>query len=139
MRVITVLVALSLAGCASLGPTDPQALRGESDEELCRRYASIQTPVPGDFLVDEEARLEAIEAVLRDRNPDWDWGRIRDGKVYVGMPKTAIYCAWGPPDGVNRSSYGEQWVYHRGMTLESAAAQYLYVSGGELQGFNEFY
>lgn len=32
-------------------------------------------------------------------------------KIEIGMPKELVEIAWGEPKTINRSSYGEQWVY----------------------------
>lgn len=52
---------------------------------------------------------------------------ILQGKVKVGFTEEMARMAWGEPSDINRSSYGDQWVYH---------SQYLYFENGILTAFN---
>ena len=48
-------------------------------------------------------------------------------KVKVGMPLELLLISWGEPDKINKSSYGDQYVYGR---------QYVYVEGKTVTAWN---
>jgi hypothetical protein len=69
---------------------------------------------------------EEAEA-YRKKFGDEDWKVILDEKVRVGMTEEMALLSWGPPENINRSSTGDQWVYK---------GQFLYFSGGKMTAFN---
>lgn len=56
-----------------------------------------------------------------------NWQAILNENVRIGFSEEMTLLSWGKPDRINRSSYGDQWVY---------GSQYLYFKGGKLQSFN---
>ena len=56
-----------------------------------------------------------------------NWNKILQGKVVIGFTKEMVLLSWGKPEEINRSSYGEQWVY---------PGQYLYFENDKLKAFN---
>lgn len=58
---------------------------------------------------------------------DDNWKSIVEGIVRVGFTEEMVKMAWGEPESINHSSYGDQWVYN---------SQYLYFEGGILRSFN---
>lgn len=56
-----------------------------------------------------------------------NWETILDGKIRIGFTEEMVILSWGKPKKINRSSYGDQWVYD---------SQYLYFEGGKLKAFN---
>lgn len=56
-----------------------------------------------------------------------NWDKILDRKVSVGFTEEMVRMSWGEPSGINRASYGDQWVYD---------GQYLYFEKGVLKSFN---
>lgn len=73
-----------------------------------------------------------IEELMR-RNPSWGWDDINARRVSIGMSESEVLLSWGRPRKINRSNYGDQWIYKRG----KYSAQYLYFKNGKLTGFNE--
>lgn len=63
----------------------------------------------------------------RKKFGDENWNVILEEKVRVGMSEEMALLSWGPPEKVNRSSTGDQWVYK---------GQFLYFSAGKLTAFN---
>ena len=58
---------------------------------------------------------------------DENWTKILNGKVVVGFTKKMVLLSWGKPKKINKSSYGDQWVYQE---------KYLYFENGKLKSFN---
>ncbi|HRK55514.1 MAG TPA: hypothetical protein PK185_16485 [Cyclobacteriaceae bacterium] len=56
-----------------------------------------------------------------------DWNRILTGKVRIGFTEEMTILSWGEPQKINKSSYGNQWIYDD---------QYLYFENGKLKSFN---
>jgi hypothetical protein len=56
-----------------------------------------------------------------------NWNIILDREVKIGFTEEMVRLAWGEPKRVNKSSYGDQWVYDD---------QYLYFENGKLKAFN---
>lgn len=65
--------------------------------------------------------------VYRKKFGNENWNVILEEKVRVGMTEEMALLSWGPPEEVNRSSTGDQWVYK---------SQFLYFSAGKLTAFN---
>ena len=63
----------------------------------------------------------------KKRFGDENWTKILNGKVVVGFTKEMVLLSWGEPKKINRTSYGDQWVYD---------GQYLYFENGKLKSFN---
>lgn len=63
----------------------------------------------------------------RKKFGDENWNVILEEKVRVGMTEEMALLSWGPPEKVNHSSTGDQWVYK---------SQFLYFSAGKLTAFN---
>lgn len=54
--------------------------------------------------------------------------KVRQHKVYIGMPEVLIKMSWGKPQKINRTSYGpDQWCYDN---------QYIYVENGKVSAWN---
>jgi hypothetical protein len=92
-----------LFGCADYAHN----LQLATDEELFQELATVAVLLP-------EGRHATVRDELRRRHPDWNWAVIDQGRIFEGMTKQEVILAWGPPHRINQSSYGEQWVYHRG-------------------------
>lgn len=60
-----------------------------------------------------ESRIRANPAVFASLSPDQ--ALVRQGSVRPGLPKTAVYIAWGSPDhtrtGFRKGHPFEAWVY----------------------------
>jgi hypothetical protein len=86
----------------------------------------------GDAMV-ATARADHL-AQLKAENPLWDWERIDEGQVAIGMHPEEVRASWGDPGRVNRSvgSWGvhEQWVYGGGNC-------YLYFENGILMSWQD--
>jgi hypothetical protein len=61
-----------------------------------------------------ESRIQANPAAYASLSPA-DQALVRQGGVRAGMPKAAVYIAWGSPDqirrGFRRGNPFEAWVY----------------------------
>ncbi|MBT7463644.1 MAG: hypothetical protein HN686_06665 [Bacteroidetes bacterium] len=71
------------------------------------------------FLQDPRSRYPHIS--------DDIWEKIQIGKIQIGMTEEMVKLSWGPPEKINRSSGGDQWVYKN---------QYLYFENGKMTSFN---
>lgn len=56
-----------------------------------------------------------------------NWLKILDAKVAIGFTKEMALLAWGEPDKINKTSYGDQLVHEN---------KYLYFTNGKLTSFN---
>ena len=56
-----------------------------------------------------------------------NWQAIINEKIKAGFTEEMARLSWGAPDKINRSSFGDQWVY---------GSQYLYFENGKLKSFN---
>ncbi len=65
--------------------------------------------------------------LLSKKFGEGNWQTIRDEEIKVGFTEEMIKVSWGEPDKINRSSYGDQWVYGN---------QYLYFENGKLKSYN---
>lgn len=83
---------------------------------LNARYLQIQR-----ILTKQEA--EKIRLKFGDKN----WNVILDQNVIVGFTEEMTKFSWGEPNKINKSSYGDQWVY---------GTRYLYFEKGLLKSFN---
>ncbi|HEX8679122.1 MAG TPA: hypothetical protein VF683_04145 [Chthoniobacterales bacterium] len=61
-----------------------------------------------------DTRIAERQEAFRSMSPA-DQALVQQGKVREGMPKDAVYIAWGPPSqripGRNRGQVVETWVY----------------------------
>ena len=100
---VTFLSLFLLFSCADYAHN----LQLATDEELFQELATVAVLLP-------EGRHATVRDELRRRHPDWNWAVIDQGRIAEGMTRHEVILAWGQPHRVNKSNYGEQWVYHRG-------------------------
>jgi len=72
-----------------------------------------------------EAEQNSALTQLRAKHPEWHWASIAQKEISVGMTDAEVLLSWGQPHRVNRASYGNQWVYCRGLR-NCIPAQYVY-------------
>lgn len=102
MRLLLVVTLFVMFGCAEHAAN----LQTATDEDLFKELSTVSVLLP-------EGRHAVVREELRRRHPDWNWDVIDQGRIFKGMSKEEVILAWGVPHRVNKSSYGEQWVYHR--------------------------
>lgn len=120
MKYILVLPVVALMfGCADYAHN----LQLATDEELFQELATVAVLLP-------EGRHQTVRDELRRRHPEWNWTVIDQGRIFKGMSEEEVILAWGPPHRINQSSYGEQWVYHRGS--KDRPNDYLHFENGVL-------
>ena len=112
-------VLVLMVGCADYAHN----LQLATDEELFQELATVAVLLP-------EGRHDTVREELRRRHPDWNWTVIAQGRIFKGMSKEEVILSWGPPHRINQSSYGEQWVYHRGS--KDRPTDYLHFENGVL-------
>jgi hypothetical protein len=87
------------------------------------------------FLFPLHARNLQIQRILtkqeaeryRQKFGDLYWQAIINEKVIAGFTEEMTRVSWGEPEKINKSSYGDQWVYEN---------RYLYFKNGILESFN---
>lgn len=72
-------------------------------------------------------KIFSVLSVEKRPKDEFELSLYLEGIVKVGMPKDLIRVSWGEPDDINKSSYGEQWIY---------GEQYLYFKNGVMSAFN---
>lgn len=58
--------------------------------------------------------------------------RIRKGLISVGMSKAEVLLSWGNPRDINRSSFGDQWVYYSSIRSIQHKRKYLHFDNNDL-------
>jgi hypothetical protein len=119
LRLLLALTLFAFSGCAEHAAN----LQTASDEDLFRELSTFSPLLP-------EGRHQVVREELRRRHPGWNWADIDQGKVAKGMGKEEVILSWGDPHRVNKSTYGEQWVYHR--SGEDRSTDYLHFENGIL-------
>jgi len=56
-----------------------------------------------------------------------NWNTILKEDILIGFTEEMVELSWGRPESINKSSYGDQWVY---------SGRYLYFEYGKLKSFN---
>jgi len=115
------MVPFAFIGCVGISDI-PQSGSNESTIELCAKYADRY------YMSGTGHELPNMKAELKRRRvfSSSEWRLIDEQSIRVGMSVMALICAWGTPDRINRSSYGDaQYVFtHHGRSY----GQYVYVN-----------
>jgi len=71
-------------------------------------------------------------------HPEYNWERIHQRQVVVGMTKDEVLLSWGEPRDINRASYGDQWVYGSSIrSIQHRGNRYLHFdTNGVLTSWN---
>ena len=146
--ILTALIFMALTGCAEMFVKDisPQEAKTESTLKLCARYGggiygSGGALSSGVYAVDEvkavnKKRHTLIniknELLRRKAFTKEEWKLIENRTIKVGMSSTALTCAIGYPDHINRASYGNQAMYKTG----KYSHRYVYTKNGIVTAWN---
>lgn len=74
-----------------------------------------------------------VRQELKRRHPEYAWHIIDTKNISTGMTKEEVVIAWGYPGKVNKSSYGQQWIY--GTADAFGHRSYVYFKGNICTGW----
>lgn len=119
LRILLAIILFVSSGCAEHAAN----LQIASDDDLFKELSTVSALLP-------EGRHEVVKEELRRRHPEWHWEAIDQGKILKGMQTEEVTLSWGSPHRINKSTYGEQWVYHR--AGQDSQTDYLHFENGTL-------